>query len=382
MSDPRGQNLEFESDDAEDTDGVSSSSIRTAVTDEQKVAAELQIKEQHKIIDYDTREYPVEVIVKKYLEQKEQDENDFYIPDYQREYTWNPEFRCRFIESILMGLPIALLYVADVAGKEGRAEIVDGSQRVRTLADFMHNKLLLTGLKKLDKLNGFTYSDLPKERQRRFGRHTLRMIELREGIDEETRRDIFGRVNTSSLMLNDMEVRWGTSDSPYLRFVRECSEVPLFATLAPLGEKAIKLRDRQEFTLRFFAYLDDYQNFGRMVVTFLNQYLDKMRENFDDEARARYLLEWNRMLEFVSKYFPNGFSRGSGHSRTPRVRFEALSVGTALALRQQPNLVPSSMAWLESEAFLSQMRADNSNSRPKIIKRIEFVRDSLLGKLQ
>lgn len=382
MSDLRIQSTALDSDDAEDTDVASPSSIGREITPEMQIAAELQIEEQQRIIDYDTREYPVEVIVKKYLEHKEQDENDFYIPDYQREYTWSLEFRCRFIESILMGLPIALLYVADVMGKEGRAEIVDGSQRVRTLADFMNNKLRLTGLKKLNKLNGFTYSDLPPKRQRRFGRHTLRMIELREGIDEETRREIFGRVNTSSLTLNDMEVRWGTSDSPYLKFVRECSEVPLFATLAPLGEKAIKLRDREEFTLRFFAYLDNYQGFDRMVVSFLNEYLAKMKSEFNDEARTRYLSEWNRMLQFVSRHFPNGFSRGSGHSRTPRVRFEALSVGSALALRQQPDLIPSSMAWLESEAFLSQMRADNSNSRPKIIRRIEFVRDSLLGKLQ
>ena len=153
-------------------------------------AAEAQIAEHHKIIDYDTREYPVEVIVDKYLCRLEEDDNDFFIPDYQRDLTWPEDHQSYFIESVLMGLPIPLLFLADVAGQEGRAEIVDGSQRVRTLARFMRDKLRLSGLKRLTKLNGFLYSDLPPVRQRRFGRHTMRMIELREGADEEVRRDI------------------------------------------------------------------------------------------------------------------------------------------------------------------------------------------------
>ncbi len=104
------------------------------VTPEMKDAAEKQIAEHHKIIDYDTREYPVEVIVDKYLTGLDEDENDFYVPDYQRDLTWPDKHQSRFIESVLMGLPIPLLFFADVVGKEGRAEIVDGSQRVRTLA--------------------------------------------------------------------------------------------------------------------------------------------------------------------------------------------------------------------------------------------------------
>jgi hypothetical protein len=83
------------------------------------------------------------------------------------------------------------------------------------------------------------------------------------------------------------------------------------------------------------------------------------------------------MLTFVKTHVPNGFSKGRGHVRTPRIRFEAISVGVALALRQKPDLSPASMAWLESDAFKAHMRSDASNSRPKVIARIEFVRDQL-----
>ncbi|MRT15207.1 DUF262 domain-containing protein [Enterobacteriaceae bacterium RIT711] len=353
--------------------------VRTIISIEQRDEAEKQISEQHKIIDYDTREYPVEVIVSKYLTGIKEDDNDFFVPDYQRDHTWTDEHQSKFIESVLMGLPIPLLFLADVEGQEGRAEIVDGSQRVRTLARFMNNELRLSGLKKLSKLNGFTFNDLPLVRQRRFGRHTMRMIELREGTDEEIRRDIFSRINTGNLKLNDMEQRWGVSDGQFLRFVRECASGDLFKKLAPLSDKAVKLREPQEFVLRFFAYLRDYTKFERSVVDFLDSYLNDMQKNFDDKMEDDYRNEWNRMLSFVDIYFPNGFSKGKGHVRTPRIRFEALSVGVALALKVNVNIQLSNVDWLESEEFKIMMRSDASNSRPKVIKRIEFVRDQLLG---
>ena len=340
-------------------------------------AAEAQITEHHKIIDYDTREYPVEVIVTKYLERLEEDDNDFFIPDYQRELVWPDEHQSRFIESVLMGLPIPLLFVADVKGQEGRVEIVDGSQRVRTLARFMKNELKLSGLERLTKLNGFKFSDLPLIRQRRFGRHTMRMIELREGAEEEVRRDIFSRINTGSLKLNDMEVRWGVNDGPFLKFIRACSNQPLFLKLAPLSRAAIDRREGQEFVLRFFAYLRDYQKFERSVVGFLNNYLHDM-ESFDEAAQAISQAEWDRMLAFVDAHI-HTFGKSKGHVRTPRIRFEALSVGTALALRINPSLVPSSLDWLDSDEFKKEMRSDASNSKPKVIRRIEYVRDQLLG---
>lgn len=351
------------------------------ITPEMKDAAEQQIVEHHKIIDYDTREYPVEVIVAKYLERLEDDDNDFFVPDYQRDLTWPEEHQSRFIESVLMGLPIPLLFLADVEGKEGRAEIVDGSQRVRTLARFMQGELRLSDLKKLDKLNGFTYGDLPPSRKRRFGRHTVRMIEMREGVDEESRRDIFSRINTGNLRLNPMEVRWGTQDGPFLRFIRQCSEDARFKKLVPLSEKAIKLREPQEFVLRFFAYLENYREFDRSVIDFLNDYLKNAQKSFDTEAEAekKAHLEWDRMLDFAEKHFGT-FAKKQGHVRTPRIRFEAMSVGTALALRENPELVPTSTEWLESDEFKDHMRSDASNSKPKVIARIEFVRDHLLGK--
>ena len=259
------------------------------------------------------------------------------------------------------------------------APVVDGSQRLRTLVAFTENKLKLSGLKKLTELNDFFFRDLPSSRQRRFNRHTLRMIELTEDADEEVRRDIFERINTGSQRLTAMEVRWGAQDGELLRFVRNCSKSPLFAKLAPLSEAAVRRREREEFTLRFFAYLQNYEKFDRMVVEFLNNYLEELQSTFDSAIAEGMEREWDRMLKFVEATFQDGFAKGKGHTRTPRIRYEALAVGSALALRERPDLVIKDVSWLESAEFQALTTSDSSNSRPKIIKRIQFVRDKLLG---
>lgn len=349
------------------------------ISEERQNEAEEQVVEHHKTIDYDTREYPVEVLVQKYLNRLEEDENDLFVPDYQREHTWPEDHQSKFIESVLIGLPIPYLFVADVPGKEGRLEIVDGSQRIRTLAAFINNELTLSGLKKLTKLNGFRFQDLPLSRQRRFNRHTIRMIELTEKANEEIRRDIFERINTGSQPLTDMEVRWGVNEDDFLRFIRECSESELFKRLAPLNEAAVRRRERQEFVLRFFAYVEDYKKFDRRVVEFLNDFLRGTQKTFNEEAKWKMKAEWEQMLAFVEQYFPYGFSKAKGHVRTPRIRFETIAVGSALALRAKSDLKPSPVtSWLGSKEFAKHTTSGSSNSRPKIIARIEFVRDRLL----
>ena len=361
--------------------GLNLEGCRKQPSELQKAEAEAEILENQRIVDYDTKEYPVEVIVEKYISGKDDDENEIFVPDYQREFVWPNDRRSKFIESVLIGLPIPYIFVADVARGEGRLEIVDGSQRIRTLAAFLGNEFELAGLKKLRKLNGFVFSDLPIARQRRFKRRTIRLIELTERADEAVRRDIFERINTGSLLLNDMEQRWGIKEGPLLEFIRVCALDPLFKKLAPLSDSMELRRERDEFVLRFFAYLDNYLNFDKRVVEFLDEFLESRQPGFDAAKEEPMRNEFQRMLEFVDKYFaPNGFRKKAGHTRTPRIRFEAIAVGVALALRENPALVPANLDWLDSKEFKIHTTSDASNSRPKVKSRIEFVRDKLLGR--
>jgi hypothetical protein len=130
---------------------------------EEKELAEQQILEEKEPVAFDTREYPVEVLIDRYQS------GEFIIPNYQRNFVWgeDKEKMSKFIESIILDLPIPYLFFADEK-ESGKLEIVDGSQRIRTLNSFRNNEFELEGLEKLDLLNGFKFSDLLESRQRRL----------------------------------------------------------------------------------------------------------------------------------------------------------------------------------------------------------------------
>ena len=224
---------------------------------------------------------------------------------------------------------------------------------------------------------GFYFKDLPLPRQLRFGRKTLRMIELIE-VDEEARRQLFDRLNSGGTKLEDMEKRMGSRDGQFLTFIRELSDVQEFKDLCPISAARVKRREYPELVLRFFAYRDQYQNFERRVDEFLDSYLDDKNKNgFDSAAFQKSFMG---MLSFVRQNFPFHFRKNANNSSVPRIRFEAISVGVALALAESPNLDSANMDWLESEMFRYLTRSDASNSRPRVINRINFVRDNLLGR--
>ncbi len=355
--------------------------IDTEITHERQDEAEAEIREKQKPVDYDTKEYPVEILVQKYTDGLDDDTNELFIPDYQREMAWDDARQSKFIESVLLGLPIPYVFVADIPDEENEArlEIIDGTQRIRTLARFLNNELKLENLEKLKKLNDFRFSDLSLPRQRRFKRTTLRMIQLTEKADEDIRRDMFERINTGSVVLNEMEKRRGIQRGPFLEFIDQMSENPKFRILCPFSKPLVDRREPQEFVLRFFAYLNNYNNFKRQVNEFLNEYLEENNNGSFDHDAMQY--EFESMLDFIGKYFPNGFRKAETHNTTPRIRFEAIAVGTALALREKNDLEPNSMGWLDSVEFKKHTTSDASNSKPKVKNRIEYVRDQLLGSL-
>jgi hypothetical protein len=143
-------------------------------------AAEKQILEQQRIVEYDTKEFTIELLVQKLGEGGDGD--DIYIPSYQRQFTWDPWRQSRFIESVLIGLPIPFLFFSDM--KDGRLEVVDGSQRLRTCQAFVNDELALVGCERLDQVDGFCFSDLSKAQQRRLKNRTIRAVVLSPNATE------------------------------------------------------------------------------------------------------------------------------------------------------------------------------------------------------
>lgn len=348
-------------------------------TEENRANLDEQIELERRVTDCDIREYPLSVITQKFTDGLETDEAEIFVPDYQREFVWSHDQQSKFIESLLLNLPIPYIFVADVGEGEyaGRVEIIDGSQRVRTIVGFLTNQLRLQNLKKITEANGMTFSDFSRPTQLRFGRKTIRMIELTQYANEDTRREIFDRLNSGGLNLVHMEQRRGVEDGPFLTFVEKLSENLIFQDICPLSQARIKRAEYPELVLRFFAYKNNYQNFIKSVSEFLTSYLQEKNINFDEQAMEKEFID---MCDFVKNHFPYGFRKEEKHSTVPRIRFEALAVGTMLALEHSPQLAPTDVeVWLKSERFIFHTRSDASNSKPKVKARIEYVRNMLLG---
>lgn len=342
-----------------------------------------QIEELQKITDYEIKEWPIGVLVEKFTSGRETDDSEIFIPDYQRGMVWTPKQQSRFIESILIKLPVPFIFAADVGqgDREGTLEIIDGSQRIRTLDNFISNRLELVGLKKLTEAIGMRFSDFSKPRQMRFKRTTIRVIELTEKADEDARREMFDRLNSGGTRLTTMEIRRGVVDGPFMTFITECAANEQFKALVPLSERNAKRKEYEEIVLRYFAYLNNYQGFQKSVDDFLTDYLRSKNDSFLEADKQAMLDEFLRMLNFVSEHFANGFKR-IGYKTVPRIRFEAIAVGVSLALRETQSLVPGDISqWLDSKEFIRHTRSDASNSRPKLINRIHYVRDNLLDKV-
>jgi uncharacterized protein with ParB-like and HNH nuclease domain len=162
---------------------------------EKQIMVEAQINEIRQEIDYDTREYTIEFIVNKYLDKDDGNLSEIYIPEFQRNLRWDINHQALFIESIILGVPIAAIIVAEIK-ETGKLAIVDGAQRVMTLAAFLTNQLQLSNLKTLDSLNGSYFKDLAPSRQRKFKNTSLRTIVLSDKADERVINEVFYRINS------------------------------------------------------------------------------------------------------------------------------------------------------------------------------------------
>lgn len=356
---------------------------RTRATEAQRTEGEAAIAKLEMAIKYLVTEYTVEFLADKVRQ------DEYYVPPYQRELVWPDDKQSRFIESLLMGLPIPFLFLWQA--DDGRLEIVDGSQRLRTMVRFLDGDLKLQKLQQLPELNGFYVDDLERSRQRKISARSIRGIVLDNLVDEATRTEMFNRINTGGTHLNEAEIRRGSLPGPFMELVVQCSTDERFVAATPIGAKQVSEREREELVVRFFTYLEKFMLADGTMD--LPGWRDRPRDyiwGFVREANERatndplYLrrlrAEFDAMLAEVERLFPNGFRKTATGKQIPRVRFEAIAVGTALALRDFGPLSATRddvAAWADDADFAAVTTSDAANVKSKLLARVRFVYERL-----
>ena len=209
-----------------------------------------------------------------------------------------------------MGLPIPFLFFWENP-ETGKLEIVDGSQRLRTIEDFILGDFALGDLQELSLLTGFRFADLPESRQRK-----IKIGRFEESYSANIRTKncatiFFDRINTGSKIANPAELRRGSRGGKFLQLVISLTKEPLFVNLAPVSDKQEKEREREELVTRFFAYSDGLETYKDRVSPFLFAYVQKMNTYFTDHpAEAEiYRQRFLNTMNFISSNFPYGFRR-------------------------------------------------------------------------
>lgn len=205
-------------------------------------------------------------------------------PDYQRLFRWDEEKQSRFIESLILEMPVPPIFVIET--EDGVYELIDGLQRISSYLHFRGEKLgdekrealRLNGCDIVEDLNGMTFEEIPKTLQIKIKRSFVRMEVIKKESEKSLKYHMFKRLNTGGELLSDQEIRNCTIrllNSDALTFIEDCSKnVDYQAVIKKIGEEKINKKIDQELVLRFFALKNDIEHYKFPVAEYLTNFLE------------------------------------------------------------------------------------------------------------
>jgi hypothetical protein len=209
-------------------------------------------------------------------------------PSFQRRDAWSPERKSTFIESLLLGLPIPQLVLAEAHGQKGSYVVIDGKQRLLSLRQFaavtgdpIYTPLKLTGLKQRPELNGLTLADLRDDANyvqqiNAFENQTIRTVVIKNWPDENFLYLIFLRLNTGSVALAPQELRQALHPGPFVVFVDEQSSVtPGLRIILNSSKPDFRMRDA-ELLVRYYAFRNFFTDYRGNMKAFLDDTCERL----------------------------------------------------------------------------------------------------------
>ena len=210
-------------------------------------------------------------------------------PEYQRKYVSTPKIASKLIESVLMDVPIPVIYLAEE--QDGSYSVIDGQQRLTSFLSFINGKypngdiFKLTGLKVFKELNRKPFTDLDKEFQNKIRKTTLHTIVIKKESNEDVKFEIFERLNTGSIKLNEDEIRNTVYRGEYIKLLAELEENDTFHKIVQKDNYKNRMIYRG-MILRFFAISEkSYLNYQPSMKQFCNKELRDNRYLLPDKAK-------------------------------------------------------------------------------------------------
>lgn len=234
-------------------------------------------------------------------------------PVFQRQFVWDKVKSSRLIESALLDIPIPIIYLSEE--KDGKENVIDGQQRLTAFFSFIDGKLpdnsefKLSGLKVFTELNGKKFKELSEELQDKITTYKIRAIKFKKESDGDLQFEIFARLNTGSVPLNDQELRNCVFRGKFNELIKELSQDKDFKYLLGIATPDRRMKDR-ELVLRFAAFhFNTYLNYYAPIKKFLNDTMGKYQNiSSDDEVKFRNAFK-NTVSIILSLLDTNAFKR-------------------------------------------------------------------------
>lgn len=230
-------------------------------------------------------------------------------PGFQRRNAWNDTKRSRLIESILIGYPIPEIVLAESKGKRNSFVVIDGKQRLLTIAGYKDNEKYkywdrknpkTAGLK--SKYNALSYDDLFSDPNllRIFENSALRCTVISNYQSENSLYDIFYRLNAGSTKLSSQELRQALNKGKFSEFlIQVTDEDNILRNVMNIKDPDKRLRD-VEVLLRCMSFLEYASDYKGNLLQFLDNKTKVFNERWDSDQEYIEKLK-NRVFEAVKK---------------------------------------------------------------------------------
>jgi hypothetical protein len=315
-------------------------------------------------------DYPVDALVSR-LEQ-----GDIVVPEFQRKFIWPRPRIDRFIESLLLGLPVPGIFLANES-ETNKLLVIDGQQRLESLRSFykgvLRGREFTLGNGVQPQFEGKKYDSLDEEDRRRLDNSIIHATVIRQdrpSDDESSIYFVYERLNTGGTVLQPQEIRAAIFVGAFNELLAELNSYEPWREV--FGANSKRLKD-QELILRFFAFLYDAERYKRPMKEFLNDFMGRNRHLAELNVDT-LKTDFQRTIDLLtSALTPTELFRPGGRAINAAV-FDAVMVGTAQRVKadEDPGVAEISAAYqdlLKDEAFIqayTRATADEASVKSRL----------------
>ena len=233
----------------------------------------LSIPPEQRKLHTETYDFTVDTVVER-LENK-----TVFIPEFQRKYVWKDTQASRLIESLIIQCPIPVIYLNQESNET--LAVIDGNQRLTSIARYLKNEFTLKGLTAYPELEGLRFHELDPRFQRHIRNRTLRCIVILKDTHPQVKFDVFERLNTGAVKLTPQELRHGIYYGDLITLATKVANETKFAQA--LDIKDDKRMKAEELILRYWALSENYEAYRKPLAGFINTYAEQSRHLSDQQ---------------------------------------------------------------------------------------------------